>query len=357
MTGINWLWLVIGVLLGAGGQRLLSPRPRQRTMAAAVPPPQIGTGNSGTETEPGTEPGTETETEAELEPAVAIATAGAAKDNYWLDYLRALERSQFQGGFLARTAHELRSPLSSLMGLQQLILTDLCDDAEEERQCVAQSYEAAQNLNGLMDQLVRVSRLEQGSQRLDIQPLALNVLLEDLESYVHLQVADRNSRLILDVPAQSIYLQADYNSLRQALVILVELALGQKAREIRLELRAEEDFLKLILGADQPWVPLQEQLGELAGGNGPSNSSPPDSSSNNQRHSDWNHEALGQLKQSLAQQPGKAFVPHRLSPGMALLLAQLILEWNGGRLALGEQRETETGEAGSYSLECWLRAA
>ena len=61
----------------------------------------------------------------------------------------AAQMSQFKGGFLARTSHELRSPLSSLIGLHQLIVSDLCDDPEEEREFVAQAYQYALKLMGL----------------------------------------------------------------------------------------------------------------------------------------------------------------------------------------------------------------
>ena len=47
-----------------------------------------------------------------------------------LAYLMTAQISQFKSGYLAKTAHELRSPLSSLMGLHQLILVDLCEDTQ-----------------------------------------------------------------------------------------------------------------------------------------------------------------------------------------------------------------------------------
>ena len=50
-----------------------------------------------------------------------------------LAYQMASEMSKFKAGFLARTSHELRSPLSTMIGTLQLILSDLCDDPAEER--------------------------------------------------------------------------------------------------------------------------------------------------------------------------------------------------------------------------------
>lgn len=346
MTGMNWLWLVIGVVSGALVQRWLYRRQRLQSRSAESSVPQPGVMKPATKA---VEMGHETSRRtSEVAPQ-----EGDDGKLLWTAYVRALERAQFQGGFLARVAHELRSPLSSLMGLQQLILADLCDDPEEERQCVAQSYEAAQNLHSLMDQLIRVAKLEQGTQRLDIQPIALDVLLEDVESFVQLQVADRNARLQLKLPAQPVYAKADYNSLRQVLVMLVEAALSQKAYEIQVTLAPDDLGITINIWTDQSIVPLSELKAQLQ----------------NDSVDPWNQEALVQLQQSLQQKPGSSFVPHRLSTSMVWLVSQLMLDLNGGKLKLvpvskesipqSAQDEAATAEADSgleqaYALELWL---
>lgn len=248
----------------------------------------------------------------------------------WLAYCLALERAQFQGGFLARTAHELRSPLSSLMGLLQLILTDLCDSPEEERQCVDQAYEAAQKLNRLMDQLIRVSRLEQGSQRLDPQPVDLTVLIEDVQSLVQLQVADRNACLTLDLPPQSVYAQVDYKSLRQMLAMLIESALAEQATDIRLTLPSAKggETLQLLLIDDRPSPPWQESTEQRHAG------VPVLPAPNQAVPGQLPGQLLTQLKSQIAR--GESIAPHRLSPGLVLLTSQLVAALNGGSFARGD---------------------
>ncbi|XHX75955.1 MAG: sensor histidine kinase [Stenomitos frigidus ULC029] len=77
-------------------------------------------------------------------------------------YQFATEMSQFKGGFLARTSHELRSPLNGMIGMHQLILEDLCDSPEEEREFIAQANESALKLIKLLDTVLDVARLEHG---------------------------------------------------------------------------------------------------------------------------------------------------------------------------------------------------
>lgn len=312
------LGLVIGVALGLWIQQWpLAPGQSQRQgRAKSQPPPgaMSQTGSSNGNPNP-----------APAEQASAAADSGSTRPDpgLYLAYLLAREQAQFRGGFLARTAHELRSPLSSLMGLLQLILADLCDDPAEERQCVGQAYEAAQNLNQLMDQLIRVSKLEQGSQRLDPQPMDLSVLLEEVQSLVRLQVADRNARLTLELPPQAVYAKLDYNSIRQMLVMLIEAAVTDGATTIRLGLPRPEpgEAVRLYLADDRPAIAWQEAMTVL----NPSPTASP---------AELPDQLQAQLQTHLPPTtvPDQPFVPHRLSPGLALLASRLILAMNQGSL-------------------------
>lgn len=71
-----------------------------------------------------------------------------------LAYFMAREMSQFKAGFLARTTHELRSPLNGLIGLHQLILSDLCEDPAEEREFIGQAHERTLKLLKLIDEIL-----------------------------------------------------------------------------------------------------------------------------------------------------------------------------------------------------------
>lgn len=81
-----------------------------------------------------------------------------------------------------QVAHELRSPLSTIMGLQQLILSDLCESPDEERAFIAESYAASQKLLGLLDLAIAVSKLDYGQSSKQAEWFDLETLLAELES-------------------------------------------------------------------------------------------------------------------------------------------------------------------------------
>ncbi|MBD2308015.1 HAMP domain-containing histidine kinase [Chroococcidiopsis sp. FACHB-1243] len=142
-------------------------------------------------------------------------------------YQLARKMCQFKAGFLTRTAHELRSPLNSLIGLHQLILSDLCDDPAEERTFIAQAHQSALKLMNLMDRAIDVSRLEHGSSQLEIQPINLAALLTDVYNSTYLIAANRNLRLQLSLPETETYVLADPRWLRQVAIDLLDICLTQ----------------------------------------------------------------------------------------------------------------------------------
>ncbi|MEH2066045.1 MAG: HAMP domain-containing sensor histidine kinase [Nostoc sp.] len=144
-----------------------------------------------------------------------------------LAYLMAREMSLFKAGFLARTTHELRSPFNGLIGLHQLILSDLCENPAEEREFIAQAHERTLKLLKLMDEILNVARAEHGTNKLDIQPRPLAQILEEVHKLTYMLAANRNFPLQLLPSDPEIYVLADYLWLRQVLISLIDTAISQ----------------------------------------------------------------------------------------------------------------------------------
>ncbi len=144
------------------------------------------------------------------------------------DWAAIVQSNQFYAGFLARASHELRSPLSSLMSLHQLILNDLCDSHEEERDCINQAYQAANRLLKMLELVTYISKVEVGLSPLQIDTICLHTLFEDVRSLTQIQAANRNITLLMEIPGEDPLnppLKSDYRMLRQSLFCLVESSL------------------------------------------------------------------------------------------------------------------------------------
>jgi len=144
-----------------------------------------------------------------------------------LAYHLAVEMGQFKAGFLARTSHELRSPLNNIISLHQLILSDLCDSPDEEREAIAQAQVAASKMLALLDELISIAKVQHGTYEMQIQPLRLADVLDEVHALTYLQIQDRGLRLEIDLPDPETYILADPRWLRQVLVNLIDPAVSQ----------------------------------------------------------------------------------------------------------------------------------
>lgn len=170
-------------------------------------------------------------------------------------YQLATEMSQFKGGFLARTSHELRSPLNGMIGMQQLILEDLCDNPEEERAFIAQANQSALKMIKVLDTVLDVARLEHGRLKMELQPLQLAELLQTIHNLTHLQAADRSLQLQVILPDAALYVLADPHRLQQVLLYLVDGAIAQMQEgSIQISVSVSPDSMSSETGYAQIWV-------------------------------------------------------------------------------------------------------
>lgn len=158
-----------------------------------------------------------------------------------LAYNLAAEMSQFKAGFLARTTHVLRSPLNGLIGLHQLILSDLCESPEEEREFIAQAHERALKLLKLIDEILNVARVQRGTNSINIQRLPLNELLQEVNDQMYMLAENRNYPFKIVLPSE-IYVLTDAKWLRQVLIILIETTIAQ------MEAQMEEGSISISQG-------------------------------------------------------------------------------------------------------------
>jgi signal transduction histidine kinase len=139
-----------------------------------------------------------------------------------LAYQMAVAINHLKSSFLGRVAHELRSPLSSMISLHQLILADLCESPAEEREFIAQGQLAGRKLMAMLDEMINLSKLESGTIPLEREIFSLTKLWEDWASLTYLQAANRNIKLKFSPLTDDIAIIADYQRLFSALVLLVD---------------------------------------------------------------------------------------------------------------------------------------
>ncbi len=137
------------------------------------------------------------------------------------------ESNRFKSSFLARTSHELRSPLNGIIGMHQLILNGLCEGPEEQHEFLEKAHEASLKLLALLDDLIDVAKMEHGTAQMETAPLPLGHLLQEVYQLAYLPAQNRNLRLEITLPPEDLQILADYRRLKQVLLNLVDEAIRQ----------------------------------------------------------------------------------------------------------------------------------
>lgn len=139
-----------------------------------------------------------------------------------LAYQTAVQNNQIKTAFLGRIAHEIRSPLSSMISLHQLIIHDLCDNLDEERECITQANEYARKLVGMIDRLIEISQLEVGKIDLEITSFNLVELLEDIYQIIELEAKNKNIHLKFKNKVDNLIIETDKVRLTNLIFYILE---------------------------------------------------------------------------------------------------------------------------------------
>ncbi|MBD2100737.1 sensor histidine kinase KdpD [Leptolyngbya sp. FACHB-261] len=169
------------------------------------------------------------------------------------------ESNRFKATFLARTSHELRSPLNGIIGMHQLILGELCEGPEEEREFLQKAHESSLKLLALLDDLIDVSKMEYGTAQLQTAPLPLARLLHEVQQLAHLPAQNRNLRLEVTLPPEDLHVLADYRRLKQVFLNLIDTAISQMPEgSIRVFSHLEPNQSQVQVYVEDQRPPLQE---------------------------------------------------------------------------------------------------
>ncbi|MGB3293174.1 MAG: HAMP domain-containing sensor histidine kinase [Phormidesmis sp.] len=180
-----------------------------------------------------------------------------------LAYQRLLVLERFKSGFLARTSHELRSPINVIVSLHQLILEDLCEGPEEEKEFLVQSKSAALKMLALFDQIAAVSKLDVGREPPMLEPIELSFALPEVEMLTALQAANQNVRYTVEPVDEDIQVVTDSKWLKNILVSLIQDAIPH-SKKLRLAVEKTAGSIAVVIESDRPATDLQAELDSIA---------------------------------------------------------------------------------------------
>lgn len=167
--------------------------------------------------------------------------------------------------FIANISHDLRTPLTSLLGyLETLSLKSGTLSAQETQHYLAIALRQGHKVRHLSQQLFELARLEHGSIKPQRERFAIGELISDVAQKFDLAVETRQLRLHIDVPRQLPMINADLSMIERVVTNLLDNAIRHTppGGEIGLKVWLEGEQLQVEVNDSGPGVDehLRDQL-------------------------------------------------------------------------------------------------
>ncbi len=140
-----------------------------------------------------------------LDGAAAILT---------LHDITALKRTEeMRADFVANAGHELKTPLSTLLGFIETLLGPARDDAAARERFLGIMHGQASRMARLVDDLLSLSRIELNEHIAPTARVAIEPVIENVAAALELHAADRDMRIELVFPEDLPEVQGDRDEL------------------------------------------------------------------------------------------------------------------------------------------------
>ena len=123
--------------------------------------------------------------------------------------------------FLSRTSHELRTPISAILGFGQLLELDDATLAPRQRAAVTQIMKAGRHLLALINELLDLSSIEAGRSDLVLESIPMDKLLDEVHMLATPIVAAAGLEFQLEGAGQGLVARADRRRVVQVLLNLI----------------------------------------------------------------------------------------------------------------------------------------
>lgn len=164
------------------------------------------------------------------------------KERAALDIERNAERQKNE--LITNVAHDLRTPLTTIVGYLELIKDDSALSKEDVHKYSGIAYEKSIRLQEMMDDLFEFTKLDNADIKLNKSMINLSELIMQMTDEFYPSFKDCNITPIVNLPEENIYVQGDGQLLARVFDNLISNALkyGYHNTDLKIEVSGDEKY-------------------------------------------------------------------------------------------------------------------
>jgi two-component system phosphate regulon sensor histidine kinase PhoR len=138
------------------------------------------------------------------------------------DVTRLKKLEQIKVDFVANVTHEIRTPLTAIIGYLETIKDGAINNIEETKRFIDIILKQAERLNRLVEDLLTISNIEMKETKLNFENVSLNMAIDNVISLVETKAKLKNINIHNDVCENIVPIKADRDKLTQILVNVLD---------------------------------------------------------------------------------------------------------------------------------------
>lgn len=123
--------------------------------------------------------------------------------------------------FVANVSHELKTPVTSLKGFSETLLSGEVTDEETERSFLKIIHDESERIDRLIRDLLHLSHIENKVTPLNIEEVALVRLVHGITHTLSKMISDKDLEILLPSPGEEVLIEGDKDRLNQILTNLI----------------------------------------------------------------------------------------------------------------------------------------
>ena len=162
------------------------------------------------------------------------------------DITEQIELQERRNAFVSIASHELRTPMTTIMGFSELLLNDELPEASR-REWAEKIYRNSKVLSAIVDDMLNVSRIQSGKLQLDLGHLELYSVVDEVVAVIRPET--NVHEFLIEIPADTPLVVADREKLDQVLINLFTNAVkySPEGGPITISARHEQEHDRVVV--------------------------------------------------------------------------------------------------------------
>jgi Signal transduction histidine kinase len=171
--------------------------------------------------------------------------------------IRRLEKMRSE--FVANVSHELKTPITSVKGFTETLLSGDVPDEATAKQFLQIIYDDSERLNRLITDLLELSKIEKQAMPLEITNVDIKTVIKNSTRTISKFAHDKNITLHLPEDSSPVYVEADKDRLGQIVLNLVANAVNYTSDNGHIYIDVEERSSKVVLNVRDTGMGIPEE--------------------------------------------------------------------------------------------------